>query len=740
MAVDLSTIPLESLWRLFPDTYAAKCSNGTWIPYRHLKFVLRRVAKGIMRPEGGYQALINLPASYGKSQAISCWLSTWFMDTFPNKQEILTGYSGEHVNVFARQVRDTIKDNEKVNVKLKNTVGKATDFETTRGGKFWAQGIGGALTGHHFDLGIIDDPIKEWDEAISENFREGIKNWYHSVFYKRRKPRASIIIIMCMTGDTPVLMADGSEHSLRNLKIGDRIATYEDGHITVSTVRNWKNQGFDFTYEIKTSSGITVKSNKRHPFLVCRNGYSEWERLKNLKAGDKLVRVSLGENGAECSAPLMGVRNQLVVKDSAHHTTTKKCVKLVRFENPVQKRIEHEGCEIGMELNQKILMPLLKSKAENALFAANHRHKATAALTGPTNSALTTITPQGKCEDCCATVAILLSDMARPRESYFWPLSTYKSTLDEIVSIKPIGYKEVFDIQVDRTGNFIANGLVSHNTRWHEDDLSGYLMAKEPDDWDVISLPAIATRGDLMGRAQGEVLCPELYPKEHVYAVKEKTPTLIWDALDQQQPSALAGNVIKRNWWKYWDVLPTHLDEIIAAADLNLFKDKKLKNDRTSYGVLGRRGANIYVLHVFRDILDFDEQVPQFHNLVKRYPMMGAKLVENKANGYAMERTLRTTIPGIILREPHGGKLARVLGVLDMWKAGNIWIPRDDVKYPWVKDYVNECSNFPQGRYDDQVDMTSLALVYFKEQIQGGLTFYTHENMKKALQHLQTAD
>ena len=469
---ELAELPVEDFWRLFPDTYGVNITNNQWIAYRHLKFALRRIAYGLMRPGGGYNAILNMPASYGKSLSCSVILPTWYLDTFPGKQVILTGYSGDHVKVFARQTRDMIKDNPKVNVKLKHTTAKAIDFETSTGGSYWAQGmLDGQLTGHHFDLGIVDDPIKTWDEAINENFRERIKKWYHSVFYNRRKPGASMLLVQ---------------------------------------------------------------------------------------------------------------------------------------------------------------------------------------------------------------------------------------------------------------------------TRWHEDDLTGFLMDKEPKDWDLISLPAIAEAGDMMGRAKGDVLCPELYPKEHVYQVKAKTPPIIWDAMDQQRPSALAGNVIKREWWQYWKEkdLPLHWDEIISCADLNFFKDKKLKNDRTAYLVLGRRGSKIFVLHAYREILDFDVQVTEFHNLVKRYPQIGAKLVEDKANGHALETTLKNTIPGILLVPPNGGKLARVLGVLSFWKAKNIYVPDDDVKYPWVKDFINEHANFPSGRYDDQVDAMSLGLVYFQEQIQGGLEFYTNKNVNKNLKRL----
>jgi predicted phage terminase large subunit-like protein len=460
LKTDLSALPVDNLWKLFPDTYATKASNGFWIPYRHLKFALRRVAKGLLRKEGGYNAIISMPASYGKSKAFSVWLPIWYMETFPRRKVMETGYSSAHVNVFAKEVRDEIKFNPKVSIKLAEGSKGADDFKTTAGNEYWAAGIGGALTGHHFHLGIIDDPIKEWDEALSENFREKIKNWYHSVFYKRRMPNSSMIVVM---------------------------------------------------------------------------------------------------------------------------------------------------------------------------------------------------------------------------------------------------------------------------TRWHEDDLAGYLQEKEADDWDVINLPALAERGDLMGRPTGECLCPELYPQEHVEGVKAKTPPIIWDALDQQHPSAVEGNVIKRAWWKYYTELPGRFDEVIMCADMNM--DEDLDNDRTAYVVMARRGSSIYILHVFREIMDFDRQIPKFIETVKMFPRVGAKLVENKANGPAVESFLKRKIPGIQLVEPEGGKFSRVMGVLELWTAGNIFVPNIDdpkiaVKYPWVKDYLNEHANFPQGRYDDQVDATSMGLLYFRKAIQQGLKFY----------------
>ncbi|MGC7970003.1 Hint domain-containing protein, partial [Salmonella enterica] len=80
-------------------------------------------------------------------------------------------------------------------------------------------------------------------------------------------------------GDTPVLMADGSERPLRDIRPGDEVATYEGGRLTTSTVKNWRNNGPDSIYRIRMKSGVEVRANARHPFLTVKDGNETWTRL-----------------------------------------------------------------------------------------------------------------------------------------------------------------------------------------------------------------------------------------------------------------------------------------------------------------------------------------------------------------------------------------------------------------------------------------------------------------------------
>ena len=115
--------------------------------------------------------------------------------------------------------------------------------------------------------------------------------WYTSGPRQRLQPGGAIVIVMCMVGDTDVLMADGSTTKLRNIKRGDQVATFDNGRLLSSKINNWQSNGVDSIYKIQTQSGKILQANKRHPFLVMNEGVLEWTRLCHLKPGDLLVSL-----------------------------------------------------------------------------------------------------------------------------------------------------------------------------------------------------------------------------------------------------------------------------------------------------------------------------------------------------------------------------------------------------------------------------------------------------------------
>jgi predicted phage terminase large subunit-like protein len=248
-------------------------------------------------------------------------------------------------------------------------------------------------------------------------------------------------------------------------------------------------------------------------------------------------------------------------------------------------------------------------------------------------------------------------------------------------------------------------------TRWHEDDLAGRLLNPEygeVEDWTIISLPAKAEEGDLLGRAPGEPLWPEHgYDQAWMDTTKKAVGSYAWAALYQQRPSPAKGTMFKREWWKYYKEPPNDFRVIIQSWDMT-FKDTQ-GTDYVVGQVWGLHKADKYLLDQVRDRMDFVTTCEAVRNLSAKWPQTNYKLVEDKANGPAVISTLQRELGGFIAVKPDGSKEARASAVAPSIEAGNVYIPDPSIA-PWVNDYVEECSAFPKGANDDQVDAMSQAL------------------------------
>lgn len=514
------------------------------------------------------------------SELVSVRFPAFWFGHRPDDPIIFTSYGATHAVSKAADARELIDSAPYSmlfpSIKVsKKTRGKASWKIAGHRGKYEAVGMGGPITGHGAMLGIIDDPIKNWAEAQSETIRESQWHWYRSTFRTRIWENGAIIIIMCMTGDTKVLMANGTEKPLSDIKIGDSVATYHHGKLAVSTVLNWKNQGKDNIFTVHTSSGNMVKANARHPFLVCRNGELVWVRLQNLKVGDWLVNVKNGGNGKGLNVLSMDVTNPLNAKDTATPIITKRGGRQESEHHPtIQNIAEKFVFDIDMGLNRKNMRQCSRNRVENAPFAVDTIQKSIQPPIGITTYVLTTTMLQERFEDCYATTATISSEMELQKISFSEQLSTYGVSVDRIVEIEPSGFEDVFDIQIAGTENFIANGFVSHNTRWHEDDLAGKLLKTDGGEWEVLRLPALAESqferkksheflnitgdptNDPLGRKENEPLCPIRFSYKELKQIKIDVGSLAWFAEYQATPRAPEGNWLKRAWFKISHMAP----------------------------------------------------------------------------------------------------------------------------------------------------------------------------------------
>ncbi len=245
-------------------------------------------------------------------------------------------------------------------------------------------------------------------------------------------------------------------------------------------------------------------------------------------------------------------------------------------------------------------------------------------------------------------------------------------------------------------------------TRWHEDDLAGRLIDNEAD-VTVINLPLEAEDNDPLGRNIGDALCPEigkdnkwLESFKKVYTSEKGSRA--WNALYQGHPTGLEGNLIKREWWKYYDKLP-EIAEWVMSVDA-AFKDGE-DNDFVAIQVWGKTGADIYLIDAVKKHLNLPDTMREITRLRSLYPMCKTTLIEDKANGSAIINIMRKMMTGIIAVEPKGGKMSRVNAIIGTIESGNVYLPKNK---PFTGDFVESCAAFPNGKHDDDVDAMSQGL------------------------------
>jgi predicted phage terminase large subunit-like protein len=247
--------------------------------------------------------------------------------------------------------------------------------------------------------------------------------------------------------------------------------------------------------------------------------------------------------------------------------------------------------------------------------------------------------------------------------------------------------------------------IVLIQTRWHEDDLTGYLINNQEDDWEIIRFPAIAEEdNDLLGRVEGDALCPERYTSNRLRQIKKTLGTYAFAGLYQQRPAPLGGGMIQRDWFKYYDSLPDIIDNWVQTWDLTF------KATGTSYvvgQVWARSGANYYLVDQSRAKMGFTEQLRAISVMSNRWPQATDKLIEDAADAQAVKSTLHNYIHGITLKPAKGSKEARLASISGIVESGNVYLP---TKALYLDSFLSEVTLFPNGVNDDQVDAMTMAL------------------------------
>lgn len=158
-----------------------------------------------VRAEKSPRLMLLVPPRHGKSTLASQIFPSWHLGHYPWHEIINVGYNLELPTRFSRRVRELVSSREYEAIfpgtRLDSKSQSVEAWLTTEKGGFTAAGVGGGITGKGAHVLIVDDPIKNMEEADNFLTREKLEDWYFAAAYTRLAPGGGILLIETMWHD-----------------------------------------------------------------------------------------------------------------------------------------------------------------------------------------------------------------------------------------------------------------------------------------------------------------------------------------------------------------------------------------------------------------------------------------------------------------------------------------------------------------------------------------------------------
>lgn len=251
-------------------------------------------------------------------------------------------------------------------------------------------------------------------------------------------------------------------------------------------------------------------------------------------------------------------------------------------------------------------------------------------------------------------------------------------------------------------------------TRWHEDDLAGRILRAEPQEWTVLSIPAICEvehDGGLSERHIGDALWPQRHSLAKLMKQKARAPR-DFSALYQQHPVIEGGNIVKRDWFQ--TISLADFKALRFREPMHFYLDtaytKKKSDDPSGIIAACRIGNYIYIYHsmqVWKEMPDLLRFLPEY--ISTHEGNEESKLnIEPKANGLSVVQMLRE-ISTLNVKEtptPTDDKECRLRVVSPRVECGRVFL----VEGAWNEEFLNEVCGFPSMPHDEMVDILGYAI------------------------------
>jgi predicted phage terminase large subunit-like protein len=273
---------------------------------------------------------------------------------------------------------------------------------------------------------------------------------------------------------------------------------------------------------------------------------------------------------------------------------------------------------------------------------------------------------------------------------------------------------------LSRLDDKVRGAIVLVMQRLHLDDLAGHLLEKGG--FEHLCLPAIAEKRELIALGRGrthvreidDVLDPTREPLSALNRLRADMTPLAFSAQYQQRPIPLEGNIIKREWLRYFKgAIPRQPGDYFVISWDTAMKSSELADYSVgSVWQVQGRGKKKNLVDLVRGRFEYTELVPAAVALCKKWKFEGHNtylFIEDKGSGTSLIQSLRSEK---IYVSPYklkveGDKVMRFTAQTAQFFGGSVYL-REDA--PWIGELVAELLGFPGVRYDDQVDSVSQAL------------------------------
>jgi len=272
-----------------------------------------------------------------------------------------------------------------------------------------------------------------------------------------------------------------------------------------------------------------------------------------------------------------------------------------------------------------------------------------------------------------------------------------------------------FNTIMSRLDDKRTGAIIIVMQRLHEDDLVGRLVREAPEEWTVLSLPAIAEQEeeiDIGGprpyvRHPGDVLHAEREPLSILQSYRAQIGSDVFAAQYQQCPVPREGVMIKRTWPRRYDRLP----ERSSSSVIQSWDTATKETGQSNYSVCTTwyyHDKKYYLVDVFRERVDYPALKARAFSLEKTYTPTTI-LIEDVGLGSGLVKELQQAGLPAVAVTPKSDKRSRVSIQSAKFEGGQVFLPHAS---SWLEELETELFSFPGGRFDDQIDSVSQALAY----------------------------